>query len=143
MKSNKEFIIVSECLAGINCRYDGKNNKNDKILEFIKDNNCILVCPEQLGGLSTPRIPAEILENKVINKNGEDVTENFIKGAKEALSIAQIYNCKTAILKAESPSCGSKMIYDGTHTGNLINGMGITTKLFVNNGIEVKNEYEI
>ncbi len=139
----KEFIIVSECLAGINCRYDGKNNKNEKVLEFIKNNNCILVCPEQLGGLSTPRVPAEIVGDKVINKDGEDVTKNFIKGATEALNIANIYNSKKAILKANSPSCGSKFVYDGSHTGNLTKGMGITTKLFIKNGIEVISETEI
>ena len=139
----KEYIIVSECLAGINCRYDGKNNKNEKVLEFIRNNNCILVCPEQLGGLSTPRIPAEILGDKVINKNGEDVTHNFKNGALEALKIAELYNCKKAVLKAKSPSCGSKMIYDGSHTGKLKEGTGITTKLFIENGIEVVNEDEI
>lgn len=143
MKNKKEFIIVSECLAGINCRYDAQNNKNEKVLEFIKNNNCILVCPEQLGGLSTPRIPAEIVGDKVINKNGEDVTKNFTKGANEALNIANIYNCKKAILKTKSPSCGSKLVYDGSHTGKLTEGMGVTTKLFIENGIEVISETEI
>jgi len=139
----KKFILVSECLAGIDCRYDGQNNKNDKVLDFIKENDCILVCPEQLGGLSTPRTPAEITQNKVIDKNGKDVTINFIKGADEALKIANIYNCKRAILKAKSPSCGSKMIYDGSHTGKLKKGMGITAELFIKNNIEVLNEDEI
>lgn len=143
MKNKKEFIIVSECLAGINCRYDAQNNKNEKVIEFIKNNNCILVCPEQLGGLSTPRIPAEIVGDKVINKNGEDVTKNFTKGANEALNIANIYNCKKAILKTKSPSCGSKLVYDGSHTGKLTEGMGVTTKLFIENGIEVISETEI
>ena len=136
----KEYILVSECLAGINCRYDGKNNKNEEIIKFIKENDVILVCPEQLGGLSTPRIPAEILNDKVIDKNAKDVTLNFEKGAVEALSIAKLYNCKKAILKAKSPSCGSEMIYDGSHTGTLIKGAGFTCKLLKKNNIQIVNE---
>jgi uncharacterized protein YbbK (DUF523 family) len=106
-------------------------------------NDVVLVCPEQLGGLSTPRTPAEILGDKVFDKNGKDVTINFQKGAEEALTIAKIYNCKKAILKAKSPSCGSKFVNDGSHTGTFIEGEGITTQLFRKNNIQVINENEI
>ena len=141
MKEN--YVIVSACLAGINCRYDGKNNKNEKVLKFMEKNKCILVCPEQLGGLPTPRTPAEIIKDKVIDKNGKDVTQNFLTGAKEALKIAKLYKAQKALLKAKSPSCGSKEVYDGTHSGKLIKGKGITAELFENNEIEVINENDI
>jgi len=136
----KEYILVSSCLAGLNCKYNGENNKNDDILRFIKEKNTILVCPEQLGGLSTPRIPAEILADKVIDKNAKDVSLNFIRGAEETLKIAQLYNCKKAVLKAKSPSCASSFVYDGSHSGKIVKGKGITTKLLIKNGIKVVNE---
>jgi len=139
----KETILVSECLAGINCTYDDSNNENKDILELMKTHNLVLVCPEQLGGLSTPRVPAEQLGDKVFDKNGKDVTINFNKGASEALRIAKMYNCKKAILKAKSPSCGSKQIYDGSHSGKIIPGMGVTTILLRENGIEVINENDL
>lgn len=88
------MIIVSTCLIGINCRSDGKNNSHQKIIKLVKKGNAIPVCPEQLGGLPTPRIPAEIIRNKVINKNGKDVTEYFLKGALETLKIAESVNCQ-------------------------------------------------
>ena len=134
------MIIVSACLAGINCRYDGKNNFNKKIAKLVQNGSAIPICPEQLGGLPTPRIPAEILGNKVITKHGNDVTQQFEKGAKETLKIAQLINCKTAILKENSPSCGSKNIYDGTFSNHLKNGDGIATRLLRQNGIIIYTE---
>ena len=139
----KEYILVSECLAGVNCTYDDSNNESKAVLDLMKTHNVVLVCPEQLGGLATPRIPAEQIGDKVFDKNGKDVTINFNKGAQEALKIAKIYNCKKAILKAKSPSCGSKQVYDGSHSGNLIEGEGVTSKLLRENGIEILNENEI
>ena len=130
-------IVVSACLAGINCKYDGKNNENSKILKLLQDDKLILVCPEELGGMSTPRIPSEIVNDKVIAKNGVDVTKEFNNGAFEALKIAKSVNADIAILQQRSPSCGSKLIYDGSFTGKLINGKGVTTKLFEKNGIKV------
>ncbi|MCX6803405.1 MAG: DUF523 domain-containing protein [Candidatus Diapherotrites archaeon] len=120
------MIIVSGCLAGINCNYKGDP-----------------ICPEQLGGLPTPRTPAEIKEGNVFTKNGVDVTPNFVNGAKEVLKIAKMSNCKFAILKAKSPSCGSGQIYDGTFTEKLISGDGILTKELKQNGIKVFTEKEI
>ena len=137
------MIIVSACLAGIKCTYDSGDNANQKVIEILKKGFAIPVCPEQLGGLPTPRIPAEISENKVINKNGEDVTNYFKKGAKETLRIARLADCKKAILKQGSPSCGYGKIYDGTHTGRIINGIGITAKLLEENGIIIITEEDL
>lgn len=134
------MILISACLAGIPCRYDGRDTANQNIIKLLKEGKAIPVCPEQLGGLSTPRIPCEITKNKVINKTGNDLTENFTKGAEIVLDIAKKCNCKTAILKSKSPSCGTGKIYDGTFSGNLINGNGITADLLIANGIEVFTE---
>ena len=140
----KEKILVSACLAGINCKYNGGNNLNEKIVKLVKEGRAILVCPEQLGGLPTPRIPSEIVVNKkVINKEGVDVTKQFCKGAEETLKIAKQYNIKKAILKSKSQSCGYGKIYDGNFTGNLIEGNGITTNLLLQNGIKVISSDDI
>ncbi len=134
---SKKKILISACLAGVNCKYNGDNNENKKIIELIKNEDVILVCPEQLGGLQTPRTPAEIKEGKVVNKDGIDVTKEYQKGAQEVLALAQKFNIKTAILKSKSPSCGKGKIYDGTFSGTLIDGNGITTELLEKNGIKV------
>lgn len=138
-----EKILVSACLLGINCKYDGENNKNDKVLEYLKDKEVIPICPEIMGGLPTPRIPSEIKDNKVINKEGLDVTDNFLKGAKEVLYLAKLFNVNKALLKAKSPSCGVGEVYDGTFTHTKINGDGITTKLLKENNIEVITELDL
>lgn len=137
------MIIVSACLAGIKCTYNSGDNANQKVIEMVKKGFAIPVCPEQLGGLPTPRIPAEISENKIINKNVEDVTNYFKKGAKETLRIAELIDCIKAILKQGSPSCGYGKIYDGTHTGRIINGLGITAKLLEENGIKIITEEDL
>ncbi len=140
------MMIISACLCGCDCKYNGKNNKNESCVELLKRGKAVLVCPEQLGGMTTPRVPSEILKNdgkiSVISKEGKDVSKEFKKGAKEALKIAKLVDAKVAILKNGSPSCGSKNIYDGTFSGNKIKGEGITAKLFVENGIEVFSEDE-
>ena len=138
-----EKILVSACLLGIDVKYDGKNNKNDKVLEYIKDKEIIPICPEVIGGLSTPRIPSEIIGDKVINKDGIDVTNNFYKGAEEVLKLCKLFNIKKAILKKKSPSCGVGLIYDGTFTNNLVEGYGITAKLLKENGIELLTEDDL
>lgn len=138
-----EKILVSACLLGINCKYNGKNNKNNKVIEYIKDKYVIPICPEDFGGLSTPRIPSEINNNKVINKDGINVTDNFNNGAYKVLEIAKSLNIKKAILKQKSPSCGCGKIYDGTFKNNIINGDGITTKLLKENNIEVITEEDL
>lgn len=138
------MYLVSACLAGINCRYDGKNNYNEEIMELVKKGEAILVCPEQLGGLATPRFPSEVSiqneERKVINNHGEDVTENYEKGAQEVLELAKKMNIKKAILKAKSPSCGCGLIYDGTFSKTKVEGNGVTAQLLLDNGLEVFNE---
>lgn len=133
----KEKILVSACLLGINCKYSGGNNYSEEVMEFLKDYEIIPVCPEQLGGLPTPRPASEIVGDKVINIEGNDVTANYIKGAEEALKIAKMHGIKKALLKAKSPSCGNGKIYDGTFTNTLIEGDGITTKLLKENDIKV------
>lgn len=146
MKINDdERILVSACLVGVNCKYNGGNNLNLEILKLVQEGKAILVCPEQLGGLSTPRNPSEIVDrisSKVVASDGTDVTKEYQKGAYETLKIANLYQVKKAILKSKSPSCGNTTIYDGTFTHTLTGGEGITTKLLRENGIEVINENE-
>ena len=133
-------IMVSACLLGDNVKYDGTNNKNNDLIEFLKDYEIIKVCPECLGGLSIPRSPAEIVGNRVINKDNIDVTNEYLLGAEKTLKIAKDNDIKIAILKKNSPSCGSGKVYDGTFSHTLIDGDGITAKILKNNGIIVYNE---
>ena len=141
------MILVSACLLGINCKYNGENNKNENVINYLKDKQYIIACPEQLGGLSTPRNPSEIIKldkDKLVKSNkGLDVTYNFIKGANECLAIAKMYGCKEAILKEGSPSCGSNYIYDGTFSGKKILGQGITTSLLRKHGLTVISENDV
>lgn len=130
-------ILISACLLGINCRYDGTSGILDDIQELMKEHTLIPICPEIYGGLPTPRIPSEKRENKVINQIGEDVTLEFQKGAEEALKLAKLYGCEKAILKGKSPSCGYGQIYDGTFTRTLVDGNGVLAQLLEDNGIEV------
>ena len=134
---NKEKILVSACLLGVNCKYNGGNNAYNEIDEFLKDYEIIPICPEIMGGLSTPRCPAEIVGDKVITKEGVDVTKQYVKGANECLFLAKKYNVKKALLKLKSPSCGYEQVYDGTFTNTLINKNGVTAELLENNGIEI------
>lgn len=134
---NKEKILVSSCLLGLNCRYDGGNNYSKEVEEFLKNYEVIPICPEIMGGLPTPRTPSERQADRVINKDGKDVTEQYEKGARECLFLAQKYDVKKALLKLRSPSCGSKEIYDGTFSHTIIEGDGVTAELFKKNGIEV------
>ena len=127
---------------GIDCKYNGKNNLNEQVVRIGEKHTLIPVCPEQLGGLKTPRSASEICGSKVINTDGEDVTVQYKKGAEEALKIAKQCNCRMAILKEKSPSCGTKNVYDGTFSKNLISGMGICAQLLYENGIEVHGENE-
>lgn len=139
------MILVSACLAGYNCRYDGENCRNSKIAELVKNHNAIPVCPEVLGGLLTPRNPMEIVINdnkniSVLDNKGNDLTEQMLKGAYECLKIAKLNKVSYAILKSNSPSCGYGQIYNGTFTGILKEGNGITSQLLKDNGIEIYNE---
>jgi len=135
--------LVSACLAGINCRYDGGSKPNKLVIELVKKDEAVTVCPEQLGGLPIPRLPCEKKEEKVISKDGKDVTKEFVKGAQEGLKIAKQYKCEEAILKTKSASCGCGNIYDGTFSGKLIDGDGVFTKLLKQNGIKVKTENDL
>lgn len=138
-------VLISACLLGVSCKYNGGNNGIDmELLEELK-NHCQLipVCPEQLGGLTTPRQPSEICGSRVCMRNGEDVTMQYEKGAYEALSLAQLFGCRCAILKARSPSCGSGEVYDGTFSGTLVSGDGKTAEMLKKNGIRVYSEKEI
>lgn len=136
-------VLVSACLLGHNTKYNGKNNLNEKLINLKDKLEFVLMCPEVEGGLSIPRTPAEIKDNKVINKDNIDVTNNYLKGANLALKKALKDNIKVAIVKEKSPSCGKNFIYDGTFTNTLIKGQGVTTSLLVENGIKVFNENEI
>ena len=136
-------ILISACLLGVNCRYDGGAKLIDEIDQLTERYNLIPVCPEIYGGLQTPREPAEIIDGKVINKKGEDVSENFTRGANETLHLAELYNCKYAILKERSPSCGFGEVYDGTFSGNLVKGNGYTAESLSKNGIKIIGESEI
>lgn len=135
--------IVSACLAGIKCRYDGEGKPCQKVLDLIKQGKAIPICPEQLGGLTTPRNPAEQKENKVFTKTGEDVTSQFENGAEESLKIALLANCDEAILKSKSPFCGCGKVYDGTFSGKLIDGDGVFAKILKKNNIKVISENDI
>jgi uncharacterized protein YbbK (DUF523 family) len=137
------MLIVSACLAGVACRYDGESKPCDAVIRLVAEGKAIPVCPEQLGGLSTPRLPAEQLGDKVIRNDGMDVTDAFNRGAQEALKIAQMVGAKKAILKARSPSCGSGKIYDGCFSGTLIDGNGVFADLCKQHGMDVKTEEDI
>ena len=131
-------ILVSACLLGHPCRYDGKSQPCAKVIELAETRAVVPVCPEQLGGLPTPRAPAEIQPNgRVVDADGNDRTAAFAAGAREALRIAREHGCKQAILKENSPSCGTHRIHDGTFSGTLIPGRGKTASLLAESGIEV------
>lgn len=144
------MIIVSGCLCGINCKYNGGNNLNKDVLRLLREGKAIPVCPEQLGGQETPRSAheicggcgADVLDGKarVLGPEGDDVTDKFLKGARETLKIAKECGAKMAILKARSPSCGSGCIYDGSFSGAKREGNGVAAELLIRNGIKVYDE---
>ena len=141
------MILVSACLVGINCKYSGGNNYNQKIFDLVKEGKAIPICPEQLGGLNTPRKPVEL---KVINgkryaidNEGNDFTENFERGALEVLKLAKNLNINKAILQPRSPSCGVNKIYSGNFDNKLVDGNGILAELLKQNGINVLTPNEI
>lgn len=136
-------ILVSNCLLGCTCRYKGDDCKNDRILALAENHILLGVCPEQMGGLPTPRDPSEIVGDKVISSTGKDVTAEYMKGAQTALYLAKLNHTDFAILKAKSPSCGKGLIYDGTFTGNKIPGNGVTVSLLLENDIPVYTEDEL
>ena len=141
----REKVLISACLAGINCKFNGENNLLDRGIldEISKKYHLLFVCPEVFGGLITPREPAEMKDGLVVTKTAKDVSENFKFGAEICLKIAKLNGCKKAILKARSPSCGSGQIYDGSFSKKLIFGDGVAAKLLKENEILVFSEDEI
>lgn len=138
-------VLVSACLLGVNCRYNGVPVEDVAVTELLKreDITLIPVCPEQLGGLSTPRKPSERKGDLVVSSEGEDRTGAFTRGAEETLRIAKLYGCEVAILKERSPSCGSNRVYDGSFTGTVVPGEGVTAELLRRNGVTVFGESEL
>lgn len=139
----KTKILVSACLLGENCKYSGGNNKNDEVIALADSFELIPVCPEYFGGLTIPRLPSEIKGGRVYAKDGEDVTDAFVSGAEQTLYIAKETNAPCAVLKENSPSCGFGKIYDGTFSGNKIDGNGITAQLLFDNEIQIFGESQI
>jgi uncharacterized protein YbbK (DUF523 family) len=138
-----EKILVSACLLGISCRYDGKSKPNECVIALKSKYELIPVCAEVLGGLPTPRIGAEIVGDKVLRADGVDVTENYKRGALASLTIAQANGARLALLKERSPSCGKGLVYDGTFSGTLTEGNGVAVDLLLENGIRVFGESEL
>ncbi len=133
-----EKIGISACLLGVNCKYNGKHNLNIDLFEQIKGKELILICPEAMGGLGTPRIPSEIqADGSIINQNNIDVTDAFNLGKNISLKKLQDNQCSQVILKDGSPSCGYKTIYDGSFTNKKIKGQGVTAKYLVSNHIQI------
>jgi len=135
--------LCSACLLGINCRYKGDNKLNQKVLDLLGKEMLIPVCPEQLGGLMTPRNPGELNEGRVIDNHGGDQTNNIVLGITEAMKLVELYDIKEAVLKQKSPTCGCGKIYDGTFSGKLIDGDGLFTKALKEKGINVISEEEL
>ena len=127
-------IMVSACLAGENCKYNGGNNRNEKVLQLMAENEVITVCPEQMGGLPTPRLPSEIREGQVTAKDGRIVDAEFRTGAAKCLEIAVRERPDLILLQPRSPSCGVRQHYDGTFSGRLVDGAGVTAQLLIENG---------
>jgi len=135
--------LVSACLLGLRCRYDGGSNERSQVVALLDQEILIPVCPEQLGGLPTPRPASEIVEGRVLTPSGEDQTEAFRRGAEETLALARRLGVTEAILKQRSPSCGSGKLYDGSFSGCVKNGDGMTTALLVRHGVHVISEEEL
>lgn len=147
------MILVSSCLCGEKCKYNGGDNYNQDVIDYCKNQEVIKICPEVMGGLPTPRVPAEIVGGtaedvlkgraKVLTKDGRNVTKAFIKGAQDALNKAKTYDIQEVILKAKSPSCGKGKVYDGTFQGKLVEGNGITAQLLLEVGLIIKTEDDL
>ena len=136
-------ILVSACLLGTPCRYDGQSKADERIIKLMKEHTLVPACPEILGGLPTPRPPAERRGAEVVTKDGTDVTEQYNRGAKEAVRLARLYGCRLAVLKAKSPSCGKGEIYDGSFENKLTSGDGTAAAALEKAGVTVVSEEEI
>ena len=136
-------ILISACLLGISCRYDGASQENREAAALASRFELVPFCPEIYGGLPTPRSPSERVKDRVVSREGKDVTEAFSRGARECLRLCRLLGIRTAILKEKSPSCGSESIYDGSFSGTLTAGDGVTAALLRKEGIAVYSEKEI
>ena len=143
MRKTEMKIMVSACLLGENCKYNGGNNYSKNIESYVKGHEVIRICPELLGGLTVPRSPAELVNGKVLTNDHRNVDKEFRDGAKRALQIALANDIDLAILQSRSPSCGVNEIYDGTFSGKKIKGAGIFARLLIENGIKVMDAEEI
>ena len=139
----KEPLLISACLLGVGCRYDGRRVEKIDISRLRQRYSLIPVCPEQLGGLPTPRIPSERVGDRVLMQDGTDVTEQFRLGAEEALRLARALGATKALLKLRSPSCGKSLVYDGSFSGTLTNRGGVAAELLLSEGIAVFGEDEL
>ena len=136
-------ILVSACLLGVYCRYNGERKQMDGIERLMERAELIPVCPEILGGLPTPRPAAERVGNRVMNREGADVTEAYRRGAEETLRLAELFGAKMALLKERSPSCGMGKIHDGSFLGRIVDGSGVTAELLASYGVTVLGESEV
>ncbi|MBQ8111426.1 MAG: DUF523 domain-containing protein [Clostridia bacterium] len=141
--SDKPRVLVSACLMGVQCRYDGKAQPMDRLAEILSALHPIPVCPEQLGGLCTPRVPAERRGTRVVNRDGADVTDAFERGAAQVCALASLCGARCALLKARSPSCGCGEIYDGSFTGRIIPGSGVAAQALERMGVPVFTEAQL
>ena len=135
--------MVSACLAGVNCKYNGGNNRNEKVLKLMEGNDVITVCPEELGGLPTPRTPSEIRDGVVMTKDGRNVDAEFWAGACRCLEIAEKEQPDLIVLQSRSPSCGVNRRYDGSFSGKLTEGSGVTAELLIKHGFHVTDAEDL
>ncbi|UZP66445.1 DUF523 domain-containing protein [Desulfovibrio mangrovi] len=132
--------VVSACLAGCHCRYDGEATPDERVLQLIREGKALPLCPEQLGGLPTPRPPFELLDGRAVDCNGNDITPAMLRGVEEAMHLVQLAGCTKAVLKSRSPSCGFGTIYDGTFSGTRITGNGLFADRLHKAGLIVHTE---
>ncbi len=138
-----EPLLISACLLGVGCRYDGKSQLLPQAAALREKYHLIPVCCETLGGLPTPRVPSELRHGRVWSRDGQDVTEQFLRGAQEVLQLARFFGCRRALLKERSPSCGFGQIYDGSFQGKLTAGNGVLAQLLHDNGFAIFGESQI
>ena len=136
-------ILVSACLLGENCKYNGGNNRNERVLRYVQGHEVIPVCPEVLGGLPCPRKPVEWVGERVLTRDGDDCTENFRIGVQRALEVIADQQVDLAILQSRSPTCGVKQIYDGTFSGVRIDGQGVLAKALAARGIPLMHADDV
>lgn len=143
MKHERPAILISACLMGVHCRYDGGGKTLPELDELMRLAQLVPVCPEIMGGLPTPRTPAERVGDRVLMRDGTDVTDAFCRGAQEACHLAKLYGAQLAVLKERSPSCGSDMVYDGSFSGKIVPGWGVAGEKLRENGLEVYGESRV